>query len=120
MKNKKNTDQNKRQPRIVRWMEAMDLGNNVTHEHINKHLPYVLLVFVLALVYVANAFYAERTVREVNTISRSLNEKRWYYMTNKFDLEKQSVQSKLGNSVASHGLKELTAPPVKIDVAKSK
>lgn len=107
-------------PRLVRWIDYLDLGEKLPYESITKHVPYVVLLFVLGFVYVANAFYAERTLRDMNAINKTLNESRWYYMTTKFDLERQSVQSKLSEALAGRGLKELTAPPVKINVEKIK
>jgi hypothetical protein len=110
----------KKAPRVVRWLEVLDLGEKLPYENITRHIPFVLFLFVLAFVYVANAFYAERAIRDINSINKTLNEKRWYYMTTKFDLEKQSVQSKLSEALYSKGLHQLTAPPAKINADKFK
>lgn len=93
-------------------------GNIFTREEVVKHLPYVLFMAFLALLYIANGYYAEDTVRQLNKAGNELKELRSEFITNKSDLMYISKQSEVVNMAEkkSLGLKESLVPPKKIVV----
>mgnify|MGYP001573390264 CR=1 FL=1 len=91
-------------------------GNIFTREEVLKHLPYVLFLAFIALLYIANGYYAEDTVRQLNKASNELKELRSEYITTKSDLMYISKQSEVANMAEKKnlGLKESIVPPQKI------
>ena len=76
-----------------------------------KNVPYFLFLSVLAVVYIYNGHYADKTIRNINTVSRELKELQYEYKTLKSEVMFRSKQSELAKSVSEQGLKELVAPP---------
>ena len=101
------------------WLyESLDLSRWVHYQTIIRNLPFVFFMASIAILYIANAHYAEKNVRELNQIERKMNEMRWEYMTTKSELENISKQSEVAKLVAPSGLKESREPPRKIVVKK--
>jgi hypothetical protein len=93
-------------------------GNIFTKEEVVKHLPYVLFLAFLALLYIANGYYAEDTVRQLNKEGNELKELRSEYISTKSDLMYISKQSEVASMAEKKnlGLKESLVPPKKIVV----
>ena len=93
-------------------------GNIFTKEEVVKHMPYVLFLAFIALLYIANGYYAEDTVRQLNKADNELKELRSEYITTKSDLMYISKQSEVANMAEKKipGLKESLVPPQKIVV----
>lgn len=102
------------------WLyESLDISRWVHHKTIIRNLPFVFFLSIVAIVYIANAHYAEKNIRELNLIEKKMNEMRWEYMTTKSELENISKQSEVAKLVEPTGLKELSEPPKKIIVSKN-
>lgn len=91
-------------------------GNIFTKEEVVNHLPYVLFLAFIALLYIANGYYAEDTVRELNKAGNELKELRSEFISTKSDLMHISKQSEVAYSLEKKnlGLKESLVPPKKI------
>ncbi|MBX7108236.1 MAG: hypothetical protein K1X61_06260 [Chitinophagales bacterium] len=97
------------------WLyESLDLSRWVHHQTIIRNLPFIFFLAAIAILYIANAHYAEKNVRELNLIEKKMNEMRWEYMTTQSELENISKQSEVAKLVEAAGLKELSEPPKKI------
>ena len=92
-------------------------GSILTRESILKQIPFILFMAFIAMVYIANSYYAERMIKEINATTNELKELRSEYITTKSDLMHLSKQSEVAKSANKFGLKESTTPPKKI-VAK--
>lgn len=86
------------------------------YDNIVKHLPMILLLGVLAIIYIWNQHSAHRQLRELQSIQKGLKELSWEYATLKKDLNNKSMQTEVSAMVRPLGLQELTVPPVKIKV----
>jgi hypothetical protein len=73
---------------------------------------------VLAILYISNTHYAEKTVRDINAIQAEVEDMRADYTTLKADLMFASKQSEVARKVKDFGLKESLTPPYKIVVEK--
>ena len=82
-----------------------------SYRWIVKNVPYFLFLSVLAVVYIYNGHYADKTIRNINTVSRELKELQYEYKTLKSEVMFRSKQSELAKAVADQGLKELIVPP---------
>jgi hypothetical protein len=82
-----------------------------SYRWIVKNVPYFLFLSVLAVGYIYNGHYADKTIRNINTVSRELKELQYEYKTLKSEVMFRSKQSELAKAVAGQGLKELIVPP---------
>jgi hypothetical protein len=79
-----------------------------------QHLPFVLFLAFLAVMYIANGYYADDKIREANRLSNELKELRSEYISTKSELMFAGKQSEVAKAAARLGLKEPVVPPVKI------
>ena len=79
-----------------------------------KNLQFFLFLAVLAVLYIYNGHYSDKTVRSINKVSKELKELQYEYKTLKGELMLKSKQSELAKAVEGYGLKELTMPPIVI------
>jgi len=77
-----------------------------------RQVPFFLFLAVLAVVYIYNGHYADKTIRNINNTAKEVKELQWEYKTVKSEVMFQSKQSELVKAVEPLGLKELTNPPV--------
>ncbi len=78
-------------------------------------MPFVLFLACIALFYIANGYYADDKIREVNKLSNNLKELRTEYIFTKSELMFASKQSEVAKSAEKLGLKEPVVPPVIIE-----
>lgn len=84
----------------------------LNYRWILKNFPFFLFLSVLAVVYIYNGHYADKTVRNINVVHKELDELNYEHKALKSEVLFRSKQSELAKAVESYGLKELTAPPV--------
>jgi hypothetical protein len=82
------------------------------HRWIVKNVPFFLFLSVLAVIYIYNGHYADKTIRSINKVNRELKELHYEYKTLKSEVMFRSKQSELAKTVEPLGLKELVAPPI--------
>ncbi len=83
-----------------------------------KNLPFVLFLGFLAMVYIANAHYAEKKVRQIQKAQTELKELRWHYMSLKSELMYNSKRSEMIPKVAPIDLKPNRGRAKKIVVSQ--
>jgi len=79
-----------------------------------KNIPFYLFAAALAIVYIANGHYADKTIRKINATAKHLKEMEYEFKTIKRDVIFRSKESELAKAVEPLGLKELVVPPVKL------
>lgn len=84
----------------------------LNYQWIVKNFPFFLFLSFLAVIYIYNGHYADKTVRNINAVNRELDELNYEYKTLKSEVMFRSKQSELSREVEKYGLKELTTPPV--------
>ncbi len=104
---------------FTKALSAVFSGTFLTNEKTLKHLPYLLFLVVLAILYIGNGYFADSKIREVNKINNQLKELRSEYISTKSDLMFTSKQSEVAKSALQLGLKEPVVPPIKIIVDSS-
>jgi hypothetical protein len=100
---------------LAKGLSAVFSGTFLTNEKTLKHLPFLLFLALIAILYIANGYYADDKIREVNKINNELKELRSEYISVKSDLMFVSKQSEVAKSVELMGLKEPVVPPMKIE-----
>ena len=84
----------------------------LNYQSVVKQIPFFLFLALLAVVYIYNGHYADKTIREISKTERELKELQYEYKTAKGDVLFRSKQSELVKAVEPLGLKELMAAPV--------
>jgi hypothetical protein len=83
-----------------------------------KYIPYILYLTVIAIFYIGNTHYAEKTLRRIDRTKAEVDEFRADYTTLKSNYMKASMQSEVAKKVVPMGLYESSVPPYKVIVQK--
>jgi hypothetical protein len=83
-----------------------------SHQWMVKNIPFFLFLSLLAVLYIFNGHYSDKTIKDINKTSKEVKELQYEYKTLKSEVMFRSKQSELAKAVAPMGLKELTAPPI--------
>ena len=84
----------------------------LNYQSIVKQVPFFLFLAMLAVVYIYNGHYADKTIRSINRTAKEVKELQWEYKTVKSEVMFRSKQSELVKAVEPLGLKELVEAPV--------
>lgn len=96
--------------RILRVFNKIDKGIFV------RFMPFLFFLAVLGLIYIANGYYADRTIREIDRTSKEIKELKSEYITTKAELMQKSIQSEVAKVVEPYGIKPSVVSPKKIVV----
>ena len=84
----------------------------LNYQSIVKQVPFFLFLAVLAVIYIYNGHYADKTIRNINRTAKEVKELQYEYITVKSEVMFRSKPSELAKAVEPLGLKELTTSPV--------
>lgn len=84
----------------------------LNYQSLVRQLPFFLFLAILAVLYIYNGHYADKTIRNINRTAREVKELQYEYKTVKSEVMFRSKQSELVKAVEPLGLKELTIAPV--------
>jgi len=84
------------------YLELGNLGASL----ILKNLPFVLFLSFLTIIYIANAHFAEKQVREIQTLQNEVKELKRQYNSLKSETMYKSRLAQVGNDVESLGLRK--------------
>lgn len=76
-----------------------------------KHIPFVLFLTAMALVYIANAYYVERKVVKIQRLNKRVKDLHTNYVSVKAELMFSMKQTEIATKMAESGLKESVTPP---------
>jgi Bacteriodetes cell division protein (FtsL-like) len=96
----------KQNPATAGWKRWLN------YQSIVKQVPFFLFLAVLAVLYIFNGHYADKTIRKINRTAKEVKELKYEYIAVKSKVMYQSKQSELVKVVEPLGLKELTESPV--------
>jgi len=107
MQEQENTKERELKPNSVKggWKRILN------YQSIVKQIPFFLFLALLAVIYIYNGHYADKTIRNINQTAKEVKELQYEYKTVKSEVMFRSKQSELARAVAPFGLKELTLPP---------
>ena len=91
---------------ITRWKRWLN------YQSLVRQVPFFLFLTALAVIYIYNGHYADKTIRNINKTAREVKELQWEYKTVKSEVMFRSKQSELVKAVEPLGLRELTEAPV--------
>jgi hypothetical protein len=90
----------------------LDWKRWLNYQSIVKQIPFFLFLALLAVIYIYNGHYADKTIRNINRTAKEVKELQHEYKTVKSEVMFRSKQSELVKAVEPLGLKELIATPV--------
>jgi len=108
MQEQENTKERDLKPNPVKagWKRILN------YQSIVKQVPFFLFLALLAVVYIYNGHYADKTIRNINQTAKEVKELQYEYKTVKSEVMFRSKQSELARAVEPLGLKELTIAPI--------
>ena len=81
-----------------------------------ENLGFIAFLGALALVYIANAHYAEYNVRRIQTLEADLKEKNWLFLTLQSENMYNGLRSEVVETVRDEGLRMHRGKPKKLVV----
>src|SRR5436309_4025308 len=84
----------------------------LNYQSIVKQLPFFLFLAFLAVIYIYNGHFADKTIRNINQTAKEVKELQYEYKNIKSEVMFRSKQSELVKAVEPLGLKELTTAPI--------
>ncbi|MGD0709799.1 MAG: FtsL-like putative cell division protein [Bacteroidales bacterium] len=104
----------RKQNPILKGLQSVMDGTILTKDTAIKSLPFVFFLAFIAILYIANSYYAEKKIIQIEKIKKELKELRSESIENKSKLMLCSRQSEVFKRIAPFGLKESVVPPHKI------
>lgn len=101
---------------VVRGFQSVLDGTILTGDKVMKGIPFVFYVTLLLVLYIANTYYAEKKIIEIEKIKREIKELRSESITTKSNLMFYSRQSEVLKRILPYGIVESLIPPRKIFV----
>jgi hypothetical protein len=90
-------------------------GAFLSDERAVQHVPFILFLGFIAILYIANGYYADDKIREENKIKNEIKELRTEYISTTSEKMFVSKQSEVAKAVEPLGLKEPVVAPMKIE-----
>jgi len=100
--------------KVARSIISVVSGSFLSNAQTLKQLPFILFLSLIAIGYIANGYYAEEKIRQLNKVTSELKELHSEYIITKSDLMFISKQSEVAKASEKLGIKESVVPPKKI------
>lgn len=97
---------NKEKESKINWKRWLN------YQSIVKQVPFFLFLALLAVIYIYNGHYADKTVRQINKVAKEVKELQYEYKAVKGEVMFRSKPSELAKAAEPLGLKELTTSPI--------
>ncbi|HLG33735.1 MAG TPA: FtsL-like putative cell division protein [Bacteroidia bacterium] len=101
-------------------MKSAVEGVNFNIGNVVRQMPFIFFIGLITILYIANTYYAEKTIREINQTKKELKDLRAEYIYTKSELMFSSRQSEISKMVADMEIKQSVVPPRKITETKKK
>jgi len=100
---------------------ALLSGRLLTQDAVIKHLPFLLFIAFIGLIYITNGYLAESSVRKINRTQQEIKELRSEQISMKSELNNTIIESELMKIIQDRnmGLDESFDPPKKIVLESS-
>lgn len=103
---------------VFKGIQSVLDGTILTRERVVKSLPFLFYLAFLAILYIANSYYAEKKIIEIEKVKKEMKELRSENISVKSNLMFYSRQSEVLKRISNYGIKESLIPPKKIFIEK--
>jgi hypothetical protein len=83
-------------------------------DQLARNMPFILYVTFLVLCYIANSYYSESIIRDIDKTKAELKEKSSEFIILRSELMYSSKQSEVATAVSAYQLHESMEPPKKL------
>jgi len=104
----------RKQRKLSKPIQKVLEGDFLSRQSVVRNLPYLFFLGIIAIIYIANTYYAEKTFKEIEITKTELKELRYQYITTKSTLMFESKQVEIAKRAEALGLKMTITPPYKI------
>jgi hypothetical protein len=102
--------------RVGKAVRSILDGSILTRQTVVRLVPYFLFLTLICVLYIANTYYAEKTIRQSIRLRKEIKDLESDYLSTKSELMMCSRQSELAEMLDTIGVVESLTPPVKIFV----
>jgi hypothetical protein len=95
-------------------VKVSEFSFGITPKMIKSWSPFLFFIFIWAMIYIANAHYANKVIVKSAKLMSKMKELRSEYISIKKDLMSSSKQSEVTKRLEGTGILPLRKPPVKI------
>ncbi|RKR85463.1 hypothetical protein BDD43_5734 [Mucilaginibacter gracilis] len=88
----------------------------VSTESATRALPFILFIAFLGMVYIANRHLSEKSMRQIDKLSKEVKELNWDYKSTKAELAYKSTLTEVAKRADTLGIKILVEPPQKLTI----
>jgi Bacteriodetes cell division protein (FtsL-like) len=86
-----------------RLLQALNVSQHTT-DLVFQNFSYLIFLGFLGIVYIANAHFAEKSVRRIQMLQKEIKELKWQYTSIKSETMYKSMQSQIDESLDPVGL----------------
>lgn len=115
-KPKKKSGKPRTESKVGKAIRSLLDGTILTRETAGRLLPFVLFLTAICIAYIANSYYAEKTLRQSIKTRKEIKELENEYLSSKSELMMCSKQSEIAVLLDTTGVVESVVPPKKIFV----
>ena len=101
---------------LAKGISSIFSGTFLSSDKSLKHLPFILFLGFIAVLYIGYNYYADDHIRQENKLTKEIKEFHSEYISTKSDLMFASKQSEVAKAAESIGLKQPVVPPTKIKI----
>jgi len=101
----------------VLWQSFLKTFNS---DKATSALPFILFLVFLGMLYIGNMHMAEKSIRDIDKLSKETKELSWDFKSAKADLAYKSTLSEVAKRVDTLGIKESLEPPQRLKAKEVK
>jgi predicted membrane protein len=94
------------------------LKSILNYQWIVMNIPFFLFLAFIAILYIANGHFADKTVRQINASQKQIKELQFEYKTQKADLMRRSRALEIEKAMEPYGLSVAKEMPIRIPIEK--
>jgi len=105
--------------KMVKGIHDIIGGDLLSNNAVLRNLPFLIFLAILAMFYIGNTYYSEKTFKQIEKTKNELKELRYQSITAKAKMLDVCKQTEIAKKVEGMGIKGTTTPPYKIFYSKA-
>lgn len=98
----------------LKYVRAFNVFGYINRDMVISMLPFLLFLVALGMLQIANSYYTESVVRQIDKTGKEIKELHTEFITGRSELMFNTNQSQVAGMVEQIGLKESRTAPFKI------